>query len=369
MEFFDDKEEVLDIQLTQYGKYLLSLGKWKPTYYAFFDDNILYDGEFANVVESQNAIEGRIQDNTPQLHTQHTFTGRETDFLRVASERGDWWDKSEVERVRMQSTPAKDYSLSGPLGTSKVGSQQLPRWSVRLLCGQVESVVPLLTGSFQDLQIPQVEININYKAVSQQVTDYPPGQENFSQREAEEVMAGVFPDRTFLRIVPDKLLIEVEELYTDFDIENFDIEVYKMETNKLPGTSTPTIETLNQLFFEEKKEQIQNDILVMDRPDSQVIPHDSSFVEYYFDIRVDDEIPMSAICECTTKLKSQGIYVDSQYDCPETPFEATTKSPYDVVQEVDLAICDDDDPSVSPKMTIVATPGGRVPVLGTKKKD
>jgi hypothetical protein len=142
-----------------------------------------------------------------------------------------------------------------------------------------------------------------------------------------------------------------------------------METNKLPGTNTPTIETLNQLFFEEKKEQIQNDILVMDRPDSQVIPHDSSFVEYYFDIRVDDEIPVSAICECTTKLKSQGIYVDSQYDCPETPFEATTKSPYDVVQEVDLAICDDDDPSVSPKMTIVTTPGGRVPVLGTKKKD
>jgi hypothetical protein len=107
----------------------------------------------------------------------------------------------------------------------------------------------------------------------------------------------------------------------------------------------------------------------MDRPVNQVIAHDSSFVEYYFDIRVDDEIPSSAICECTTKLKSQGIYVDSQYDCPEVPFEATTKSPYDVVQEIDLAICDDDDPSSPPKMTVVETPGGRVPALGIKKKD
>ena len=358
MEFFDDKEEVLDVQLTQYGKYLLSLGKWKPTYYAFFDDNILYDGQFANVVESQNAIEGRIQDNTPQLHTQHTFTGRETDFLRIASERGNWWDKSEVERIRMQSTPAKDYSLSGPLGSSKVGSQQLPRWSVRLLCGRVESVEPLLTGSFQSLQIPQVEINVNYKVLPQNVTDYPPGQENLSQREAAEVMAGVFPDRTFLKIVPDNLLIEVEELYTDFDVENFDIEVYKMENSKLPGADNPTIETLNQLFFEEKKQQVQNGILVMDKPDSQVIPHDSSYVEYYFNVRVDDNIPISIICECTTNLKSQGIYVDSPYDCPEIPFEATTKSPYDAVQEVDLAICEDDDPSSPPKMSVADSIGG-----------
>ena len=47
MKFFDKKEEVIDIQLTQYGKHLLSVGKWRPVYYAFFDDNILYDGRYA----------------------------------------------------------------------------------------------------------------------------------------------------------------------------------------------------------------------------------------------------------------------------------------------------------------------------------
>ena len=34
MEFFNKKEEVIDLQLTEYGKYLLSLGKFKPIFYA-----------------------------------------------------------------------------------------------------------------------------------------------------------------------------------------------------------------------------------------------------------------------------------------------------------------------------------------------
>jgi len=36
MEFFNKKEEVLDFQLTEYGKYLMSLGILRPAYYAFF---------------------------------------------------------------------------------------------------------------------------------------------------------------------------------------------------------------------------------------------------------------------------------------------------------------------------------------------
>jgi len=45
MEFFNKKEEVIEVQLTEYGKYLLSLGRMRPAYYSFFDDDILYDTE------------------------------------------------------------------------------------------------------------------------------------------------------------------------------------------------------------------------------------------------------------------------------------------------------------------------------------
>ena len=65
--FLDKKERVLDLELTNYGKYLLSVGKFKPTYYAFYDDNVLYDGAYANITESQNNIHKRIKEDTPYL--------------------------------------------------------------------------------------------------------------------------------------------------------------------------------------------------------------------------------------------------------------------------------------------------------------
>ena len=58
MKFFNKKEDVLDIQLTQYGKHLLSKGELEPTYYAFFDDDVSTLGaeRYADCVcESVNA--------------------------------------------------------------------------------------------------------------------------------------------------------------------------------------------------------------------------------------------------------------------------------------------------------------------------
>ena len=46
MKFFDPKEDVMDLKLTQYGKHLLSKGRLIPSYYAFFDDDIIYDSRW-----------------------------------------------------------------------------------------------------------------------------------------------------------------------------------------------------------------------------------------------------------------------------------------------------------------------------------
>ena len=74
--------DVLDIELTQFGKYKLSVGEFKPVYYAFFDGDVLYDPECAELTGSQNSIEPRIQENTPRLQAQYVFEGRETAILR-----------------------------------------------------------------------------------------------------------------------------------------------------------------------------------------------------------------------------------------------------------------------------------------------
>ena len=62
------KEEVLDIELTPYGKYLLANGKMKPAYYAFFDDNIMYDAEYGGVEESQSEAKTAAR-KKPQFQT------------------------------------------------------------------------------------------------------------------------------------------------------------------------------------------------------------------------------------------------------------------------------------------------------------
>lgn len=63
MEFFNKKEEVLEITLTQKGKQLFSSGKFRPHYYSFYDGDIIYDN---NSGEEQNSIVPRIKD-TPTL--------------------------------------------------------------------------------------------------------------------------------------------------------------------------------------------------------------------------------------------------------------------------------------------------------------
>ena len=74
MRFFNPKEEVLDIQLTQHGKRLLSIGKMEPVYYAFYDGDILYDVAYASGTEKQRESKERIDDDTPTLRTQYNIT-------------------------------------------------------------------------------------------------------------------------------------------------------------------------------------------------------------------------------------------------------------------------------------------------------
>tara|TARA_R100001594_G_scaffold147725_1_gene201275 strand:+ start:500 stop:2071 length:1572 start_codon:yes stop_codon:yes gene_type:complete len=46
--FLNKKEQVYDLKLTTYGHYLLSNGTFRPAYYGFFDDNIIYDQQYVN---------------------------------------------------------------------------------------------------------------------------------------------------------------------------------------------------------------------------------------------------------------------------------------------------------------------------------
>ena len=167
MKFFDQKEEVLDIQLTHYGRHRLSKGQWKPEYYAFFDDNVLYDGGYGGVTEAKNDIEDRIQNTTPSLRTQYSFTGRDEYLFDGITDLTD--------RVRL-STYEKMNVMPLSLGTSKLDSTKTPAMTVQFLAGQINEFENNFTGSLQTstqptentpshqlLHIPQVETDVEFQ--------------------------------------------------------------------------------------------------------------------------------------------------------------------------------------------------------------
>lgn len=64
MTFFNRKEEVVELKLTRVGRQKLSIGEFKPAYYEFLDDDVLYDKKnFATgSSEEQNEIKKRIKE-------------------------------------------------------------------------------------------------------------------------------------------------------------------------------------------------------------------------------------------------------------------------------------------------------------------
>ena len=59
---------------------------------------------------------------------------------------------------------------------------------------------------------------------------------------------------------------------------------------------------------------------------SKVTP---SNVEYYFDCRLDKEIPIKDLCDGIQKLKSSGAPVDFDIECPDVGADVSGFSIYD----------------------------------------
>ena len=128
MSFFNKKEDVIEIQLTQYGKHLLSRGKFLPKLYAFFDDDILYDSQYAGIEEEQKQIQDRIENQTARLKTQYAFSSREKEVHRLTAALVS--GKADPQDRVIQPTADRHYALSAPLGSSALGINKAPAWKI-----------------------------------------------------------------------------------------------------------------------------------------------------------------------------------------------------------------------------------------------
>lgn len=296
MSFFDDKQEVIKLELTTYGRYLLSKGKLKPHFYAFFDDDILYDGLYANISESQNNIQTRILDESLSIKPQTTYTSVENNVNRNKNLTLD--ELQELKTEELQIAADKNYALSLPLGKSSHASEHLPSWKLNISNGTINSVKQYIDNSEGDeeslqpfLKIPQIHLNDIYADVKIKKND--------NKVEDGYIFLSskiIGQDTYYISYKESELILDILELNTYDEKLNFDVEIFVEEKDNW-----------KQLRFNKQIEEIKNGFLV-DNLEQQQFIDTKEFSEYYFDSTADDEIiPVKQISDVGTSVYRSSV--------------------------------------------------------------
>ena len=300
MTFFNKKEDVINIELTPYGRSLLAKGTLLPSYYAFFDDDILYDIVAAGATdpEDQNLIQTRILDETPRLKAQRDLQSPEGLIFRYERE----------QKNHRPHTQLKLNYLTEPLGTSEQTSDYGPAWKSLFLQGEITgSVNTVLTGSDVYLrQIPQINATIEYTMQVKNSINLPPVQGQRTPSRAP--VSQIYRDGTYLDIIEKQILCQLKEKDGFLFKDGLEMEVYLYEdtadTNLIP------------LKFRPVSGQIKDGVL-LDESEDNYVEIDSSYLEYYMNINFDADIPNRDICLGIQQLKSQDIELDLDIECPD----------------------------------------------------
>jgi len=341
MKFLNKQEQVIDIQMTPYGKYLTSIGKFKPVYYAFFDDGILYDSNYAYGPQSQNDIQKRIKTDTPQLEGQYNFRGVESEVRKANTfirSQHEWESRYFIDRTLRPPDTLTDtqYALQSIIGTSDLNSIYAPAWDVKLLIGTVSSSARTtswtkeLTGSV--INIPQVNVSdLLYQTTIKQVL---PNQ-IIEDRDSEIYGSnddGMFGEYIDVFSYQEGLLLDIGEENVEFEKEGYEIEVYEIQEEKIAwdpkypriAARGGTRENLIPLYFIKYPERIKDGILLdqesyieeLEGFESEDFELDPSYVEYFLEIDVDNEIDKDVLCKLASD-QTLGIYSTRFLDCEE----------------------------------------------------
>jgi len=360
MSFFDKKEEVLDLKLTPYGRHLLSKGKLKPVYYAFLDDDVLYDTDAAGFNESNNEVKTRIIDETPSLKPLYTMNSVETTINDNEYDRFNVPNQTIDEFVKPYDkySPLSDLNtkfLQDTIGTSDSSKKNAPYWDVVNLRGEItkasrttDSQVSSSVEYENDIDtpslvtnIPQIDVEIEYLATLKTTED--DDYQQIVEKQASLNLPAIDPytDGSFIHITEEQLLSRIYERNAfEFD-EAFDIQVFRYEQE---GTANTT-NNWKQLKFLNQPKKIVKDILMdaSEQDDFVELEATPDVVEYYFDLRVDEEIALRDICEAVSNLEgiddiTLDLGIDIAADCKDLIITPGDPQGPDYCEDVE---CDD----------------------------
>ena len=335
MTFFNKKEDVLEVELTQFGKQLLSKGDFEPYYYAFYDDDIIYDNQYAGLTNetgsNQNEIEVRIKD-VPRTRTQYVYTGIETEIQKnnmlirsgeiINQGKAVFVGKKEPSLKEFEVKNDRNFASYNSLGNSSLNSNNIPSWNVTMYKGEISNAVGALTSSATAVpkRIPQIDIALNYTISIQTTEETEAGKIkdkniNANNQAALDQLSSIerarndytidildFPDGTSIKVAQKQILLKIEEENVDFRNDNFEIEVFELTSSV--DVANNKVDVMMPMYFQKNK----------NRP---MEVGDTTYVEYFFDINVDTEIPERDICPVIQDERKEGNIYDNQYTCPD----------------------------------------------------
>tara|TARA_Y100000592_G_scaffold28732_1_gene45730 strand:+ start:4284 stop:5285 length:1002 start_codon:yes stop_codon:yes gene_type:complete len=306
--FINKKEQVFDLQLTPYAKYLMSIGKFKPAFYAFFDDNVLYDKNYAtsSATEAQSDVDKRIKEETQYLETLVLFKDLETTKARNLDSEVDFILKPATNRIRYPDSDL--FKIENAIGDGYYDgpSQTAPSWKIAALNSKITSSATYDTNTESD--IPQISIESTY--VKRVVNNsFVPDPQNVRQVSARTLG---FIDQKAVELVSDDPVIYAEEVNTRTLMQNFDIEVFEIKTPSSKGVHAE----LKRLNFRKEKSNVENGFLIADSPiqgDTSELTTDD--VEYYFDVLLDENVNEALACKGLDLFNKDSYYIDIDFDC------------------------------------------------------
>mgnify|MGYP001237275726 FL=1 len=300
MRFFNPKEEVIDIQLTQDGKRKLAAGRFKPKYYAFFDEDILYDTEYAGFDEQQKDSVPRIMDDTPRLRTRHSTKGVETEFRRIQEQ------KRKGDRNVSNETKDRNNSMV-PLGTS-FGNEFAPVWKISMLHGEFENTqeVNFYNVSWGTQPIPQLSSSmevltrVEFREGQGAPVDFEDNEQegrplvNYSSNQAENAFEDtpqVYQDGSYLVTEQPSIILSIAEINNAVTNENFEIEVFEI-IQQTVGGAAETKEVLRPLFIGGSGDYSEKDEYGITEESQD---YDPNYAQHYVEIFADGELDADAI--------------------------------------------------------------------------
>jgi len=335
--FINKKEQVWDFQLTTYGRHSLSVGNFKPTYYAFYDDNVIYDSRYTgdSTTEPQNDIHTRIKRETEYLEGLTLFeeveqTAQYSDGGTISYEVGS------AQGTSLKRQLGKEiFKFDSAIGDAYLdaATNMAPAWKVVALQSEITSSA--IKDTTNDQGIPQVNINANYvKKATPVLTLMQKLQSELNSGVRDNYTKSFIDDKTIVLESNDPL-IYVEEPNTQLLTENFSLEVFEVIT--VQGTATSPPEKLERKFFEKHIPQIVDGIMVSARPiknPMQELTTDS--VEYYFDVLTDQEINQKIACRGSEIFNKQSYYIDLDFECDKSTDKKSIFDIYGAVTEPEI---------------------------------